>query len=107
MEITSPLPDARRSKMIDAKSPGPALPVDFIQKAIVPTLESSSASVSAVICVMTRSKRIKPLRPAFVETQVAAWFVAELFEGLLSTTTLFTGEALKFSRRTSEVSKTG
>src|SRR5439155_25013305 len=104
--ITSPT-FARRSKRIDAKSPGPALPVDFIQKAIVPVGELNSGSAATVICVNGTSKRIRPLCPLSEETQVAAWLVAELFEALLSTTRLFTGAAPKFKRSTSELSSTG
>ena len=92
---------------MEAKSPGPAFPVDFAQKAIVPVGELNSGSAATMICVKGRSKRIRPFRPVSAETQVAAWLVAELFDGLLSITTLFEGAASKFNRSTSELSITG
>src|SRR4030095_12792165 len=92
---------------IEANWPGPLLPVDFIQKAIVPVDVLRSGSAATVICVIPRSNRMSPVRPESSATQVAAWLVAELLDGLVSSTTLFCGAAANSTRCTSEGSHTG
>src|SRR5262245_24576631 len=106
MVITSPTL-VRRSKRIDEKSPGPVLPVDFIQNAMVPVGELKSGSAATVIWVKFRSNRVSPLRPVSETTQVDPRLEALLAEALESTTTLFTGAAPKFRRSTRELSRTG